>query len=275
MKKLFSILLALGIYQSVISQSVGIGTTTPNSKAILDLSSTNKGLLIPSMTTSQRFAISAPPNGLMVYDSDKNEFYHYNGTGWTAILNGGYWTRPITSRKKITNNVDSVGIGTNSPTEWLDVDGNIRSRNNVITDNDVLATGTVSSGGLTTSGNLFTAGTSSLIGNVSTYGNVNVAGKITRTTVTGSSNLLPVCMGRVNVNGAILGGSGNFSVTCSTSGGSSTYMINCTQFDSQSIIMVTPNSTTGDFEAGYDSLGKLYVFSGEGDMRFYFVVYNP
>jgi hypothetical protein len=63
-------------------QNVGIGTTTPNSTAILDLTATNKGLLVPRMTTAQRIAIVAPATGLLVYDTSLNQFWYFNGTIW-------------------------------------------------------------------------------------------------------------------------------------------------------------------------------------------------
>ena len=42
-------------------QNVGIGTTTPNANAILDLSSSNKGLLIPRLSNQYHrcFTLSA------------------------------------------------------------------------------------------------------------------------------------------------------------------------------------------------------------------------
>ena len=128
---------------SNVAGNVGIGTSTPNAKAALDISSTTKGLLIPSMTTTQRFAITTPPNGLMVYDTDKNEFYQYGGTSWKTILNSDYWSRPITSRDRIANATDSVGIGLSNAVERLDVNGNIRSRNNLLVDNNITAAGDV------------------------------------------------------------------------------------------------------------------------------------
>jgi hypothetical protein len=125
---LFFLLLALtGL--SVNAQSVGIGTSTPNAKAALEINSTTKGLLIPSMTTSQRLAITSAsqgPGGLMVYDTDRKEFYHYTGTTWSPILNGDYWSRGIASRDRIGNVADSIGLGTLSPTARLDVRGNVR-----------------------------------------------------------------------------------------------------------------------------------------------------
>jgi hypothetical protein len=161
-------LLAILIMHWVDAQSVGIGTTTPNARAALEINSTTKGLLIPSMTTSQRLAIASPPNGLMVYDTERNLFYHHTGSTWSALLNGEYWIRPSASRSRISNANDSVGIGTNSPTEWLDVDGNIRSRNNINADNDIRATGNVIAGNVVTSGNLVASGVSTLSGDVTT-----------------------------------------------------------------------------------------------------------
>lgn len=122
----------------MMAQGVGIGTNTPNPKAALEINSTNKGILIPSMTSSQRIAISTPPNGLLVYDTDKNEFYHYTGTVWRAILNGEYWSRPITARDRIANTTDSIGIGTNSPTAKLHVNGDVKITDGTQGDGKVL-----------------------------------------------------------------------------------------------------------------------------------------
>ena len=64
---------------------VGIGTTTPNTSALLDLTSTDKGMLVPRMTSAQRTAIASPATGLLVYDNDTNAFWFYNGTAWARI----------------------------------------------------------------------------------------------------------------------------------------------------------------------------------------------
>ena len=56
-------------------QGVAINTdgSAPNPKAILDVKSTTKGLLIPRMTTVQRSGIADPPEGLMIYDVDLHQ----------------------------------------------------------------------------------------------------------------------------------------------------------------------------------------------------------
>jgi hypothetical protein len=81
MKKIF-LLVHLTFFVSLLSsQSVGVGTNTPNSSALLDVSSTDKGLLIPRMTSAQRIAIASPAKGLLVYQNEAPEgFYYNNGT---------------------------------------------------------------------------------------------------------------------------------------------------------------------------------------------------
>ena len=72
------------------SQSVGIGTSTPNSSAILDVQSTNKGVLFPSLTQAQRNAIVNPAIGLLIFQTDATlGFYFYNGSSWVSISNSG------------------------------------------------------------------------------------------------------------------------------------------------------------------------------------------
>ncbi len=65
--------------------SVGVGTTTPDGSAILDVSSTSKGVLLPRMTMGQRDAIASPAPGLIIYQTDNNPgFYYYLG-GWQPL----------------------------------------------------------------------------------------------------------------------------------------------------------------------------------------------
>jgi hypothetical protein len=65
--------------------NVGIGTDTPNAKALLDVASTTKGFLPPRMTTAQRDAITSVPAGLMIYNTSTNKLNFYNGSAWEAV----------------------------------------------------------------------------------------------------------------------------------------------------------------------------------------------
>ena len=67
--------------------NVGIGTTTPDASAIVEVNSSSKGFLPPRMTAAQRVAIASPVAGLLVYQTDGSlGLYHYNGSAW-SILN--------------------------------------------------------------------------------------------------------------------------------------------------------------------------------------------
>ena len=73
-----------GVCVSILD-NVGIGTTSPDTDAILHLSSTTKGFLPPKMTTTQKNAISSPPSGLVLYDTTTNKLCVYNGTSWIDL----------------------------------------------------------------------------------------------------------------------------------------------------------------------------------------------
>jgi hypothetical protein len=74
--------------------SISIGTATPDVNAILDISSTDKGVLFPRMTTVQRTGMTTT-EGMVVYDTDEKKLYLYT-TEWEYIQSGGmsgYWNK--------------------------------------------------------------------------------------------------------------------------------------------------------------------------------------
>jgi hypothetical protein len=65
--------------------TVGIGTTTPHASALLQLTSTTRGFMLPDMTAAQRAAISSPLNGLLVYDLDSNRLMQRVSGAWKGL----------------------------------------------------------------------------------------------------------------------------------------------------------------------------------------------
>jgi hypothetical protein len=122
-------LLFLGIISlfafSANAQSVAINTdgSTADASAILDLKSTNQGVLVPRLTQSQRTMISAPATGLMVYQIDATAgFYFYNGTAWTS-MNGTAGTNGTNGQGLLTggtaNQVLAKVDDTDYNTQWI------------------------------------------------------------------------------------------------------------------------------------------------------------
>ncbi len=77
--------------QSNIQQSLSVNSdgSAPNPSAQLDVSATDKGMLVPRMTTVQRSAIVSPATGLLVFDTTTGGFWFYNGTSWATVGSTG------------------------------------------------------------------------------------------------------------------------------------------------------------------------------------------
>jgi len=98
MKKILFILSIL-LIASFVEAQTGIGTTTPDASAKLEISSTNKGFLPPRVSltaTNSASPISSPANGLMVFNtvtagSSPNQvvpgYYYWDATGlqWVSL----------------------------------------------------------------------------------------------------------------------------------------------------------------------------------------------
>ncbi|CAH0996750.1 hypothetical protein EMA8858_02885 [Emticicia aquatica] len=82
----YGVLFGSSIAAFAQKDNVGIGTTRPDNSAALEVSSTNKGLLIPRLSLQQRNTIQNPATGLMVYQTDMlSGFYFYDGKEWKPL----------------------------------------------------------------------------------------------------------------------------------------------------------------------------------------------
>ncbi len=92
-KSFLALVLFLMISISAFSQNQNVSINNngnpPDPFAILDVSSSNKGVLIPRMTTTQRLNITpigAAQKGLLVYDTNLSQFWYFDGTQWLPIM---------------------------------------------------------------------------------------------------------------------------------------------------------------------------------------------
>ena len=124
MKKLVILLLAFVVYKNIIAQNVAINNdgSSADVSAALDIKSTDKGMLVPRMTTAQRTIIASPATGLLVFDNTVGSFWFYNGSGWTELTGGGGASVWAANGTNIYNtNTGNVGIGLNNPTYKLHI----------------------------------------------------------------------------------------------------------------------------------------------------------
>ena len=106
----FAMLIMLGVNAQL---KVGDNPTTINASAILEIESTNQGLLLPRMTTAQRDAsIKSPTAGLVIYNTSTNALeVTISGSLWLNILTGA--TTAVASGT--TTSVGGIGVGTTTP----------------------------------------------------------------------------------------------------------------------------------------------------------------
>ncbi len=86
---------ATDICNSIIydnASNIGINTgSSPAASSALDITSTNKGLLVPRMTTAQRNAIVSPAQSLLIFNITNNcyEWWDSSGSVWVSMSCGG------------------------------------------------------------------------------------------------------------------------------------------------------------------------------------------
>ena len=130
--------------------TVGIGTSSPNANAVLDLVSPggNQGLLVPRISTTQRqgmaSSLGASEAGLIVFDTDLNQFFHWDGTIWVVGLGAfsdiaggdlqGSYPNPtlrsdvVSSTTILDGSITGVDLADNSITSSkIDAQGNANS----------------------------------------------------------------------------------------------------------------------------------------------------
>jgi len=86
----------ISLNAEVIYSQVGVHTDFPDASSAMDISASNKGLLIPRVTLSENLddpsPVSSPAVGLLVFNSGSNQemgFYYWDGSLWVPLAGGG------------------------------------------------------------------------------------------------------------------------------------------------------------------------------------------
>jgi len=84
---IFSVVFLMLFQIKSFAQNVGINATgaTPDNSAMLDVQSTDKGMLIPRMTQAERDAIASPATGLMIFQTDGTSGFYYYQSTWKFV----------------------------------------------------------------------------------------------------------------------------------------------------------------------------------------------
>ncbi len=248
MNKLLIFFLIIFSLKSVAQVGIKEINSAPNSKAMLDVESANKGILIPRMNTATRNAITSPTNGLMIYNNQTKKFNFFDGIIWKESLYSNQWSK---IGANISYTAGFIGINTTAPARDLvinstgapdilfqqgastgttSLDGFMLGTNFAIDgeiwnfENAGIKFGTNNSEKMriSASGNVGINNTNpneklEVGGNIKALGNIQLSsGEINRT-ATGTANLIPIAYGNTSASGGMSGGSGNVtSVKLST-----------------------------------------------------------
>src|SRR6056297_2913652 len=130
---IIGVYLLFGICQMGFSQNVGINTDNPDNSALLELESSERGLLIPRMTTTQRDAIdlAGNPQALLIYNNTDNCLQIYDETeGWQNVYCIGDCSPESTSQPSNSSICEGentsfsvIATGTNLSYQWQVDDG--------------------------------------------------------------------------------------------------------------------------------------------------------
>ena len=87
MKNYLLSFLLLFCFSHIFSQNdnVGIGTSSPDPSAQLEMKSSEQGLLVPRLSSTERTGIDSPAPGLLVFDTDIRTLFLFDGNKWFPL----------------------------------------------------------------------------------------------------------------------------------------------------------------------------------------------
>ena len=122
-KLIFIAIIMIASYSLTAQVSINTDGNDPDASAMLDVKSTEKGMLIPRMTQAEIEVITSPANGLIVFSTTDDKFYSYvlADIEWKEIAYGAGTitpiqsvTNPITGETWMDRNLGASQVATSS-----------------------------------------------------------------------------------------------------------------------------------------------------------------
>jgi hypothetical protein len=118
------------IFSQVSFAQTGIGTSSPDASAKLDVSASNKGFLPPRVTLisgTDNSTIPNPATGLLVYNTGNNPnlvagYYYWNGANWTTIANATGSGVSASFMRGSRTAAQTTGLSTNGLVAFTQID---------------------------------------------------------------------------------------------------------------------------------------------------------
>jgi len=99
------VLMTIGLLMEAQNISINNDGSSPDNSAMLDITSTSRGVLVPRMTEAQRTAIVNPATGLLVFQTDNDTGFYFN-RGTAALPD---WMRLKSAGEPVTELSDLAG----------------------------------------------------------------------------------------------------------------------------------------------------------------------
>ena len=109
----FLLILYLVFISNLTNAQVGIGTTNPDASSILDITSSNKGVLIPRADT---LSIVNPAKGLIICDTATStglNYFYFNGVYWQSLgKNAGSFADSFNGNRTVKRSgIPNINVG--------------------------------------------------------------------------------------------------------------------------------------------------------------------
>jgi len=119
MKFIFKIIITIVFMTyGFATAQIGVGTVTPDASAILEMKSSNKGILLPRLSGINRGSILLPAKGLLIFNLDNNSVEVNSGTpsapNWISVT-GATGSQGLTSVAlgpfNVASGINASGVG--------------------------------------------------------------------------------------------------------------------------------------------------------------------